>query len=173
MRESKSCTHINTHRSFTRLSRRYSATAARESLLTEHGRHWPDVVSSKRRWCNRLFLARFADRINRLLPNSAQRRCCHRRWLSGQHHRRDPRRRRYRTVRTAKMVNNRTKRPPPPVGPCRRAEVHRDDRSLSPRQGSRIVSFVHIVCQKRNSTPICCLWAMANCVRKWNRSPRN
>lgn len=33
-------------------------------MLTEHGRHWPDIVSAKRRWCNRLLLGRFADRIN-------------------------------------------------------------------------------------------------------------
>ena len=30
-------------------------------LLTEHGRHYPDVVSAKRRWINRLLLSRLAD----------------------------------------------------------------------------------------------------------------
>jgi glycosyltransferase involved in cell wall biosynthesis len=30
-------------------------------LLTEHGRHYPDVVSAKRRWINRLVLSRLAD----------------------------------------------------------------------------------------------------------------
>ena len=40
-------------------------------ILTEHGRHWPDVVSAKRRWCNRLLLSRFADRINACCQFSA------------------------------------------------------------------------------------------------------
>ena len=30
-------------------------------VFTEHGRHYPDVVSWKRRWCNRLLLQRYAD----------------------------------------------------------------------------------------------------------------
>ncbi|MEM8668672.1 MAG: glycosyltransferase [Planctomycetota bacterium] len=30
-------------------------------LFTEHGRHYPDVVSAKRRWINRLLLQRYAD----------------------------------------------------------------------------------------------------------------
>lgn len=30
-------------------------------LMTEHGRHYPDVVSSKRRWINRVLLSRLAD----------------------------------------------------------------------------------------------------------------
>ena len=30
-------------------------------LMTEHGRHYPDLVSAKRRWINRLFLSKFAD----------------------------------------------------------------------------------------------------------------
>jgi glycosyltransferase involved in cell wall biosynthesis len=30
-------------------------------LMTEHGRHYPDVVSAKRRWINRLFLSRLAS----------------------------------------------------------------------------------------------------------------
>ena len=33
-------------------------------ILTEHGRHFPDVVSPKRRIVNRLLLSRLADRIN-------------------------------------------------------------------------------------------------------------
>lgn len=32
-------------------------------ILTEHGRHYPDVVSRKRRWANKLLLARMADAI--------------------------------------------------------------------------------------------------------------
>jgi L-malate glycosyltransferase len=31
-------------------------------LLTEHGRHFPDLVSAKRRWINRWLLARYADK---------------------------------------------------------------------------------------------------------------
>ncbi|QDS88354.1 Putative glycosyltransferase EpsD [Rosistilla ulvae] len=31
-------------------------------LFTEHGRHYPDIVSPKRRWANRLLLQRYADR---------------------------------------------------------------------------------------------------------------
>ncbi|TWU21226.1 putative glycosyltransferase EpsD [Novipirellula galeiformis] len=30
-------------------------------LFTEHGRHYPDIVSPKRRWVNRLLLQRYAD----------------------------------------------------------------------------------------------------------------
>ncbi|WP_145122972.1 glycosyltransferase [Rosistilla oblonga] len=30
-------------------------------LFTEHGRHYPDIVSPKRRWANRLLLQRYAD----------------------------------------------------------------------------------------------------------------
>jgi L-malate glycosyltransferase len=30
-------------------------------LMTEHGRHYPDVVSPKRRWINRMLLSRLAD----------------------------------------------------------------------------------------------------------------
>ena len=33
-------------------------------IFTEHGRHYPDVVSSKRRWFNRLLLDRLADEVN-------------------------------------------------------------------------------------------------------------
>ncbi len=32
-------------------------------LFTEHGRHYPDIVGLKRRWANRLVLARLADRV--------------------------------------------------------------------------------------------------------------
>lgn len=30
-------------------------------IFTEHGRHYPDIVSWKRHWANRLFLSRYAD----------------------------------------------------------------------------------------------------------------
>jgi L-malate glycosyltransferase len=40
-------------------------------ILTEHGRHYPDVVSSKRRLINRAFLSRFADRVNAVCAFSA------------------------------------------------------------------------------------------------------
>ena len=30
-------------------------------IFTEHGRHYPDIVSPKRRWANRLLLSRYAD----------------------------------------------------------------------------------------------------------------
>lgn len=33
-------------------------------IFTEHGRHYPDVVSWKRRWTNRLLLRRLADQVN-------------------------------------------------------------------------------------------------------------
>lgn len=33
-------------------------------ILTEHGRNYPDIVSWKRHWANRLLMHRFADRIN-------------------------------------------------------------------------------------------------------------
>ena len=32
-----------------------------KTIFTEHGRHYPDIVSWKRRWCNRLLLQRYAD----------------------------------------------------------------------------------------------------------------
>lgn len=32
-------------------------------LFTEHGRHYPDVVGWKRRWANRLYFARHADKV--------------------------------------------------------------------------------------------------------------
>ncbi|MCA9181674.1 MAG: glycosyltransferase [Planctomycetales bacterium] len=41
-------------------------------ILTEHGRHYPDVVGAKRRWCNRLVLSRFANRINACCRFSAE-----------------------------------------------------------------------------------------------------
>lgn len=41
-------------------------------LFTEHGRHYPDVVSSKRRWANRLVLSRFADRATACCEFSAK-----------------------------------------------------------------------------------------------------
>jgi len=40
-------------------------------ILTEHGRHYPDLVSIKRRLGNRLLLARLADRINAVCAFSA------------------------------------------------------------------------------------------------------
>ena len=56
----------------------YSAIAARLSgvrprvIFTEHGRHYPDVVSSKRRLVNRLVLDRLADHVNAVCKFSAQ-----------------------------------------------------------------------------------------------------
>lgn len=35
-----------------------------ELIFTEHGRHYPDVVSAKRRWINRLVLSRLANSVN-------------------------------------------------------------------------------------------------------------
>jgi L-malate glycosyltransferase len=40
-------------------------------IFTEHGRHYPDVVSSKRRLVNRLFLSRLADHVNAVCGFSA------------------------------------------------------------------------------------------------------
>lgn len=40
------------------------ARGAFRLILTEHGRHYPDVVGWKRRWGNRLLLARLADEVN-------------------------------------------------------------------------------------------------------------
>ncbi len=40
-------------------------------ILTEHGRHYPDVVSARRRLVNRLVLSRFADRITAVCAFSA------------------------------------------------------------------------------------------------------
>lgn len=48
----------------------YSALARLQSvsgfriMFTEHGRHYPDVVSSRRRWGNRVLLGRLANEIN-------------------------------------------------------------------------------------------------------------
>ena len=55
----------------------YGALAARISgvrprvIFTEHGRHYPDVVSSKRRWLNRLVMDRLADNVNAVCGFSA------------------------------------------------------------------------------------------------------
>jgi len=40
-------------------------------ILTEHGRHYPDVVSRKRRWANKLILARTADAVTACCEFSA------------------------------------------------------------------------------------------------------
>ncbi|MFM8327234.1 MAG: glycosyltransferase, partial [Pirellulaceae bacterium] len=40
---------------------RLSGARRTRILMTEHGRHYPDKVSWKRRWANRLFLSRLAD----------------------------------------------------------------------------------------------------------------
>jgi N-acetyl-alpha-D-glucosaminyl L-malate synthase BshA len=56
----------------------YAATALRltnsrtRMIFTEHGRHWPDVVSPKRRLVNRLLLGRMADRITAVCAFSAR-----------------------------------------------------------------------------------------------------
>jgi glycosyltransferase involved in cell wall biosynthesis len=56
----------------------YSAIAARLSglrprvIFTEHGRHYPDVVSARRRWTNRLVLDRLADDVNAVCDFSAR-----------------------------------------------------------------------------------------------------
>jgi glycosyltransferase involved in cell wall biosynthesis len=55
----------------------YSAVAARLSgtrprvIFTEHGRHYPDVVSAQRRWINRIVLDRLADDVNAVCEFSA------------------------------------------------------------------------------------------------------
>jgi glycosyltransferase involved in cell wall biosynthesis len=41
-------------------------------ILTEHGRHFPDLVSRARRWGNRLFLSRCANQVNAVCQFSAQ-----------------------------------------------------------------------------------------------------
>jgi L-malate glycosyltransferase len=41
-------------------------------IFTEHGRHYPDVVSNKRRFVNRWFLSRLADEINAVCRFSAE-----------------------------------------------------------------------------------------------------
>lgn len=56
----------------------YGSIAARLSgvspkvVFTEHGRHYPDVVSSKRRWANRLVFDRLADDVNAVCEFSAR-----------------------------------------------------------------------------------------------------
>lgn len=56
----------------------YSAIAARlcrprpRVIFTEHGRHYPDVVSNRRRLANRWLLARLADRVNAVCDFSAR-----------------------------------------------------------------------------------------------------
>jgi glycosyltransferase involved in cell wall biosynthesis len=56
----------------------YSAIAARLSgakprvIFTEHGRHYPDVVSARRRWINRIVLDRLADDVNAVCDFSAR-----------------------------------------------------------------------------------------------------
>lgn len=56
----------------------YSAIAARLSsprprvIFTEHGRHYPDVVSAKRRWINRAVFDRLADDVNAVCEFSAR-----------------------------------------------------------------------------------------------------
>lgn len=55
----------------------YSSIAARRSgtrprvVFTEHGRHYPDIVSWKRRWTNRLVLDRLADEVTAVCEFSA------------------------------------------------------------------------------------------------------
>jgi glycosyltransferase involved in cell wall biosynthesis len=56
----------------------YGAIAARLSrthprvIFTEHGRHYPDVVSARRRWTNRWVLDRFAAEVNAVCEFSAR-----------------------------------------------------------------------------------------------------
>jgi glycosyltransferase involved in cell wall biosynthesis len=56
----------------------YGAIAARLSsprprvIFTEHGRHYPDVVSAKRRWINRTLFDRLADDVNAVCEFSAR-----------------------------------------------------------------------------------------------------
>lgn len=56
----------------------YGAIAARLSgvrprvIFTEHGRHYPDVVSARRRWTNRWVLDRLADEVNAVCEFSAR-----------------------------------------------------------------------------------------------------
>jgi len=56
----------------------YGAIAARLSsprprvIFTEHGRHYPDVVSAKRRWINRTVFDRLADDVNAVCEFSAR-----------------------------------------------------------------------------------------------------
>lgn len=41
-------------------------------IFTEHGRHFPDVVSARRRWINQRFLSHLADQVNAVSMFSAQ-----------------------------------------------------------------------------------------------------
>jgi glycosyltransferase involved in cell wall biosynthesis len=56
----------------------YSALAARlvrprpYVIFTEHGRHYPDIVSGKRRWFNRAVLSKMADRVTAVCDFSAR-----------------------------------------------------------------------------------------------------
>ena len=56
----------------------YAAIAARfvfprpRVIFTEHGRHYPDVVSAKRRWINRTIFDRLADDVNAVCEFSAR-----------------------------------------------------------------------------------------------------
>lgn len=56
----------------------YAALAARlckprpHVIFTEHGRHYPDVVNARRRWFNRLVLARLADKVTAVCDFSAR-----------------------------------------------------------------------------------------------------
>ena len=56
----------------------YGAIAARLSgvrprvIFTEHGRHYPDVVSARRRWTNQWVLDRLADDVNAVCEFSAR-----------------------------------------------------------------------------------------------------
>jgi L-malate glycosyltransferase len=40
-------------------------------MFTEHGRHYPDIVSSKRHWLNRIIFSRLADEVNAVCEFSA------------------------------------------------------------------------------------------------------
>ena len=56
----------------------YAAIAARmvrprpRVIFTEHGRHYPDVVSAQRRWLNRIVFDRLADDVNAVCEFSAR-----------------------------------------------------------------------------------------------------
>jgi len=54
-----------------RLSGRLTSRSVPRVIFTEHGRHYPDVVSSRRRWLNKLIFDRLADRINAVCAFSA------------------------------------------------------------------------------------------------------
>ncbi len=50
---------------------RLRARPAPRVIFTEHGRHYPDIVSARRRLLNRLFFHRLADRVNAVCAYSA------------------------------------------------------------------------------------------------------